>query len=96
MIQYETSVSPVSYTHLNGGTLSNRLKGTVPVSVTKDWKAASFQSEFGDVMVEMRLQSRYKDAKEWTDTEYTCQLFDFVSENLTGTYTGSYPQYRCV
>ena len=77
----------------NGGTLSNRLKGTVPVSVTKDWKAASFQSEFGDVMVEMRLQSRYKGAKEWTDTEYTCELFDFVSENLTVTYTGSYPQY---
>lgn len=46
----------------NGGTLSNRLRGTVPVSVTKDWKAASFQSEFEDVMVEMRLQSRYKSA----------------------------------
>lgn len=43
-----------------------------PVSVTKDWKAASFQSEFEDVMVQLRLQSRYKDSNtEWEDTEYT-------------------------
>ena len=29
-----------------GGTLSNRLRGTVTVPVTKEWKAASFQSFF--------------------------------------------------
>lgn len=81
----------------NGGTLSNRLRGTVPVSVTKDWKAASFQSEFEDVMVEMRLQSRYKSANgtasPWQDTDYTCQIFDFKAETLSITHTGSYPQY---
>ena len=78
----------------NGGTLSNRLRGTVPVTVTKDWKAASFQSEFEDVMVEMRLQSRYKDSQlAWEDTEYTYQMFGFLAENLTVTHTGSYPQY---
>lgn len=81
----------------NGGTLSNRLRGTVPVSVTKDWKAASFQSEFEDVMVEMRLQSRYKSADgtdtAWENTEYTCQIFDFKAETLSITHTGSYPQY---
>lgn len=81
----------------NGGTLSNRLRGTVPVSVTKDWKAASFQSEFEDVMVEMRLQSRYKSANgtdtAWENTEYTCQIFDFKAETLSITHTGSYPQY---
>lgn len=78
----------------NGGTLSNRLKGTVPVSVTKDWKAASFQSEFDDVMVELRLQSRMKGQNaEWENTEYTYQMFGFLAENLTVTHIGSYPQY---
>lgn len=78
----------------NGGTLSNRLKDTVSVTVTKDWKAASFQSEFDDVMVELRLQSRMKgqDA-EWEDTEYTYQMYGFLAENLTVTHVGSYPQY---
>ncbi|MDY6221482.1 MAG: Cna B-type domain-containing protein [Candidatus Alectryocaccobium sp.] len=78
----------------NGGTLSNRLKGTVPVTVTKDWKAASFQSEFDDVMVELRLQSRIKgqDA-EWEDTEYTYQMFGFMEENLTATHIVNYPKY---
>lgn len=78
----------------NGGTLSNRLKGTVPVTVTKDWKAASFQSEFDDVMVVMRLQSRMKGQDDkWEDTEYTYQMFGFLAENLTVTHVGSYPQY---
>lgn len=78
----------------NGGTLSNRLTGTVPVSVTKDWKAASFQSEFDDVMVELRLQSRLKGKNaEWEDTEYTYRMFGFLAENLTVTHVGSYPQY---
>lgn len=78
----------------NGGTLSNRLEGTVPVSVTKDWKAASFQSEFDDVMVELRLQSRLKDRNaEWEDTQYTYQMFGFLAENLTVTHTENYPQY---
>lgn len=78
----------------NGGTLSNRLKGTVPVTVTKDWKAASFQSEFDDVMVKLRLQSRMKGQNaEWEDTEYTYQMSGFLAENLTVTHVGSYPQY---
>ena len=78
----------------NGGTLSNRLRGTVAVPVTKDWKAASFQSEFEDVMVVMRLQSRYKGSGDgWQDTEYTCQLMNFLAENLTASHTGSYPRY---
>ena len=78
----------------NGGTLSNRLKGTVPVTVTKDWKAASFQSEFDDVMVELRLQSRMKGRNdEWENTEYTYRMFGFLAENLTVTHIGNYPQY---
>lgn len=78
----------------NGGTLSNRLKGMVPVTATKDWKAASFQSEFDDVMVELRLQSRLKGKNaEWEDTEYTYRMSGFLAENLTVTHVGSYPQY---
>ena len=78
----------------NGGTLSNRLKGMVPVTSTKDWKAASFQSEFDDVMVELRLQSRLKGKNaEWEDTEYTYRMSGFLAENLTVTHVGSYPQY---
>lgn len=78
----------------NGGTLSNRLRDTVLVTVTKDWKAASFQSEFDGVMVEMRLQSRYKGSGgDWENTEYTHQMFSFLAENLTVMHTGAYPQY---
>lgn len=80
-----------------GGTLSNRLRGTVPVAVTKNWKAASFQSEFEGVMVRLRLQSRPKTEGEqqeaWTNTETPYDMAGFYAENLTQTYTGEYPQY---
>ena len=79
------------------GTLSNRLRGTVPVAVTKDWKAASFQSEFEGVMVRLRLQSRPKTEGEqqeaWADTDTTYDMAGFYAENLTQTYTGNFPQY---
>lgn len=81
----------------NGGTLSNRLKGTIPVTVTKEWEAASFQSAFDDVMVELRLQSRpanSTDEKDWKDTKYTYEMTGFYAENLTVTHTGAYPQYN--
>lgn len=79
----------------NGGTLSNRLKGTIPVTVTKEWEAASFQSAFDDVMVELRLQSRVKGSNEdWEKTEYTYEMTGFYAENLTVTHTGAYPQYN--
>ena len=78
----------------NGGTLSNRLKGSIPVSVTKEWEAASFQSAFDDVMVELRLQSRPANSdNDWENTEYTYEMTDFYAENLTVTHTGAYPQY---
>ncbi len=37
----------------NGGTLSNKLSGTVTVNATKIWKAAAFQSALEDVRVEL-------------------------------------------
>lgn len=77
-----------------GGTLSNRLRGTVTVPVTKEWKAASFQSFFENVMVELRLQSRPAGSDdEWQDTEYTDRIFGFFAENLAITHANSYPQY---
>ena len=76
-----------------GGTLSNRLRGTVPVAVTKDWKAASFQSEFEGVMVRLCLQSRPVNTEAWTNTETTYDMAGFYAENLTQTYTGNFPQY---
>ena len=42
----------------NGGTLSNKLSGTVTVNATKIWKAAAFQSALEDVRVELMLQAR--------------------------------------
>ena len=81
----------------SGGTLSNRLRGTVPVAVTKDWKAASFQSEFEGVMVRLRLQSRPKteggQQEAWADTKTTHDMAGFYAENLTQTYTGNFDQY---
>lgn len=77
-----------------GGTLSNRLRGTVTVPVTKEWKAASFQSFFENVMVELRLQSRPAGSDdEWQDTKYTDRIFGFFAENLAITHANSYPQY---
>ena len=79
-----------------GGTLSNRLRGTVTVPVTKEWKAASFQSFFENVMVELRLQSRPAGSEsedEWQNTEYTDKIFGFFAENLAITHANSYPQY---
>lgn len=77
-----------------GGTLSNRLRGTVTVPVTKEWKAASFQSFFENVMVELRLQSRPAGSEdEWQDTKYTDRIFGFFAENLAITHANSYPQY---
>lgn len=77
-----------------GGTLSNRLRGTVTVPVTKEWKAASFQSFFENVMVELRLQSRPAGSEdEWQNTKYTDRIFGFFAENLAITHANSYPQY---
>lgn len=79
-----------------GGTLSNRLRGTVTVPVTKEWKAASFQSFFENVMVELRLQSRPAGSDsddEWQNTKYTDRIFGFFAENLAITHANSYPQY---
>ena len=78
------------------GTLSNRRVGTAQTQATKTWDAAAYQAEFGDVAVELTLQSRPKGEDpeaEWEDTETTRTLEGFYAENLTQTLTLSVSLY---
>ena len=82
------------------GTLSNRLTGSVRVSVTKQWDAAAYQSEFADVAVELTLQSKLKDdsGDSWTDVEsgggtVKRYLYSFTAERLTESCTAYMPRY---
>ena len=86
----------------NGGTLSNKLSGTVTVDATKIWKAAAFQSELTDVQVELTLQSRPKgstDDDAWENTDIIKTLGggengSFSAENLGGlSVSESVPKY---
>ena len=87
----------------NGGTLSNKLSGTVTVDATKIWKAAAFQSELTDVQVELTLQSRPEgstDDDAWEKTDITKTLGgggengSFSAENLGGiSVSESVPKY---
>lgn len=50
---------PSGNTYLyDGGTLSNRITGTVSAEAVKIWKASAFQAEFEDVSVELTLMCR--------------------------------------
>ena len=85
----------------NGGTLNNVLSGTVETSATKVWEAPAFQAEFGNVSVEVTLQSKPKGAGDdaWANVQgengaVTATITDFTAENLSGvTITQSMPQY---
>lgn len=85
----------------NGGTLNNVLSGTVSTSATKVWEAPAFQAEFGDVSVEVTLQSKPESADDdaWANVQgekgdVTATITDFTAENLSGvTITQSMPQY---
>ena len=74
------------------GTLSNRLKDSMEVSVTKTWEAAAYQSEFDHVAVELTLQSRVKGSAEWTNAD-TYYLYNFTAERLSETCTVYMPEY---
>lgn len=82
----------------DGGTLSNRIKGTRQVSAEKIWKAAAFQAAFGDVRVELTLQYRptvqdQEKEYEWQNTGITGSMDDFYAEKLTDTLTKVMDQY---
>lgn len=75
----------------NGGTLSNRVAGTVETDVTKIWKASAFQAELSGVSIELTLQCRHKDSdEEWTEAKDSSgntivrTMDDFKAELLAG------------
>lgn len=99
----ESTVRPSGNTYLyNGGTLTNYQTGTVPVSATKTWSAAAYQSQFDDVTVELTLQYQVKGSGNWqtyyTDGGETVQryLHRFYAESLSDTLTArpSMPRYQ--
>lgn len=82
----------------SGGTLSNRLKDTVQVTAAKRWEAAAYQSEFGDVAVELTLQRRpvggnWADVTDDDGNAVKCYLYSFTAERLSESYTTYRPEY---
>lgn len=94
---------PSGNTYLyNSGTLTNYQTGTIPVSASKTWSAAAYQSQFDDVAVELTLQYRVKDSggdwqKYTTSSGETVKryLHRFYAESLSDTLTDrpSMPKY---
>lgn len=97
---------PAGNTYLyNGGTLTNHQKDTIPVTATKTWKAAAYQSQFDNVAVELTLQYREKtadDSGEWQTyqdgdgKEVVRYLYRFYAESLSDTLVErpSMPRYQ--
>lgn len=79
----------------NKGTLCNRIVGSTTMSVTKQWKAAAFQSEFKGVEVTFALQAKLMDetGEEYTTTDNTLSMGNFYAENLTYTDSMTVSQY---
>ncbi len=94
---------PSGNTYLyNDGTLTNYQKDTIPVTATKTWKAAAYQSQFNDVAVELTLQYRVKGSDDPWQT-YTSEgksviryLHRFYAESLSDTLVErpSMPRYQ--
>lgn len=86
----------------NGGTLSNRIRGSVETTATKNWAASAFQTEFDDVEVELKLQSRPTgdgEEHEWTDVSgedgqpVTRRLDGFFAEQMSLSLDETVSQY---
>lgn len=74
----------------NGDTLTNLQTGTISVGATKEWKSATFQSGFDNVVVELTLQYRVEGTDSWEDFENRGKplvryLYDFTAVKLTDT-----------
>ena len=83
----------------DGGVLLNRIEGTTTVSAVKEWKASAFQAAFGDVRIELTLQSRVKadndsEDNEWTDTGVTRTMENFSAEISVDDISASMPKYN--
>ena len=86
----------------DGGTISNRIQGTVQTSVTKTWEASAFQTEFHDVSVELTLQSRpagSTDETAWKDVTgsdgkaVTVRMDNFYAESLQASVERNLSKY---
>ncbi len=88
----------------NGGTLSNRIRGSVDTQVTKTWDAAALQAGFSDVKAEFTLQCRskaedgeepgeWKDAEDDSGSKITVSMEGFIAEALTQTVSRSSDRY---
>ena len=88
----------------DNGTLSNRISGTVDTNATKTWKASAFQSELGDVTVQLTLQSRAKgdDQAPWQDVKddngdpVQIRMDEFIAETLTATESERVSRYSAL
>lgn len=102
----DSTERPAGNTYLyNSGTLTNYQKDTIPVTATKTWKAAAYQSQFNDVAVELTLQYREKTGDgngEWKTyqdgdgEEVVRYLHRFYAESLSDTLVErlSMPRYQ--
>ena len=99
--EYEDRPSGDTFVY-QGGTLSNRVTGNVSTEATKTWEAYAFQSEFDDVTVVLKLQSRLvgsSSEEDWEDalrggSVVTETLDSFTAENLAAvTVDESMPKY---
>ena len=82
----------------NGGTITNRLTGTIPVEATKTWEIAAFQDSLKDVTVEFTLQQRlanpgFGQNDEWQNTDNKHEINGWLSEILTQTFSETFPKY---
>lgn len=84
----------------NGGTVTNRLTGTVEVSSTKTWEIAAFQDDLEDVVVTFTAQSRVEGSDgDWQDVSAenaTHTETGWKSETLTRSFSGTFPKYNAL
>lgn len=92
LAQPDRKTDPFIY---NGGTITNRLTGTVEVKATKTWEIAAFQDSLNKVVVEFTAQSRLAGSDDpWVDTDVTIEVKDWKAEALTQTFSDTFPQYN--
>uniref|UniRef100_UPI002804F6AA Cna B-type domain-containing protein n=1 Tax=uncultured Enorma sp. TaxID=1714346 RepID=UPI002804F6AA len=80
----------------NGGTVTNRLTGTVTVDATKTWEIAAFQDSLDTVTVTFTAQSRLASSTndaDWQDTDTTIEVDGWKAETLSQTFSGTFDQY---
>lgn len=79
----------------NGGTLGNRITGTVTVPAEKTWHAAAHQRDLGNVKVVLELLKRpaNSDGSQWESSGITRELSGFTAEWLTQSTSASARKY---